>query len=103
MENKINLAVNGQELTVYYKVGDGPRASCHYCGKEDGVEQLVVIKSVECDAMIADLSTSVYTDAVRKVKKELYHRRGICELGSPCDRKYQADQYASVWRLATLK
>ncbi|MEK7583679.1 MAG: hypothetical protein AAB490_00405 [Patescibacteria group bacterium] len=94
MDDKRNIRVSGKELTVYFYIADGAAKPCYYCGKL-GHEQLVGIESVVQPSGDVSPKSKLFKLAKDKMERDLFHGRGICRLGSPCEEKYHKEQYAN--------
>ena len=89
MDIKVNLVVDGREMTVYFDIVNGPKAPCYYCA-EQGIEQLILIeKIVEENTGTLSPRTKLFKQAQATVTGVLLHKRAVCSFGTECGDKYQ--------------
>ena len=95
MAGQIELHIGLNKVSVFYYIGDGGEAPCHYCGKP-GYQQVVEIDTMFGEAHLVPRKSKIWQLAKEKTEEKLFHRkRAICPgFGrdiSPCRKFYNKD------------
>ena len=72
MQDKEEVCVDGEELTVWYHEQDGTAGKCHYCSKI-GRAQLVVVEEIDLGGVKMEESEPLYLKAVDLVRRARLH------------------------------